>query len=181
MARVLRRVDARVTVADIVEEALARARERGLETIALREGEPLPFEAGAFDVVFCNSVIEHVTLPKEACLNERFSNDAWVAASLESQRRFAREIERVGKGYFVQTPHRHFPLEAHTWLPFVGWMPHDATVRLVRVTDRFWVKRCGYVDWNLLGEREMRDLFPSAEIHVERVAGLPKSLVAYKR
>ena len=87
----------------------------------------------------------------------------------------------VGRGYFVQTPHRGFPIEAHTWLPFVGWLPHDATVRVVRVSDRYWVKHCGYVDWNLLGEADMRRLFPDAEIVVERVLGLPKSLVAYKR
>ena len=181
MQRICERVSLRVTIADIGEAALARARERGLATVALREGEPLPFATGEFDVVFCNSVIEHVTLPKEDCVSKRFANREWVAASLRSQEAFARELGRVGRGYFVQTPHRAFPIEAHTWLPGVGWLPHDATVRLVRVTDRVWVKHCGYVDWNLLGEREMRRLFPDARIHVERVLGLPKSLIAYSR
>jgi hypothetical protein len=180
MTRVRERVDVRVTIADIGEEALARARGRGFETVALSEGERLPFDDGTFDVVFCNSVIEHVTLPKEECVSGRFTNREWVERSLESQRAFAREIERVGRGYFVQTPHRAFPVEAHTWLPLVGWMPHDATVRLVRLSDRYWVKHCGYVDWNLLDERDMRRLFPSAAIHVERVLGLPKSLIAYR-
>jgi hypothetical protein len=181
MQRVAARADLRVTIADIGEAALERARSRGFETVTLREGEPLPFSDGGFDVVFCNSVIEHVTLPKEDCVSKRFANRDWVSASLRSQEAFAREIRRVGRGYFVQTPHRAFPVEAHTWLPFVGWLPHDATVRLVGVTDRVWVKHCGYVDWNLLGEREMRRLFPGARIHVERVLGLPKSLIAYAR
>ncbi len=181
MQRVRARANVRVTIADIGETALAKARERGFETVALREGEPLPFADGQFDVVFSNSVIEHVTLPKEDCISKRFANRDWVAASLRNQEAFAREIRRVGRGYFVQTPHRAFPVEAHTWLPFVGYMPHDATVRIVRVSDRVWVKHCGFVDWNLLGEPEMRRLFPDARIHVERVLGLPKSLVAYAR
>jgi hypothetical protein len=179
MQRVRKRADVRVTIADIGEAALERARARGFETVLLREGEPLPFDEGRFDAVFCNSVIEHVTLPKADCISKRFGNREWIEASRRNQEVFAREIRRVGRGYFVQTPHRAFPVEAHTWLPFVGWMPHNATVRLVRLTDRVWVKHCGYVDWNLLGEREMRRLFPDAAIHVERVLGLPKSLVAY--
>ena len=179
MQRVAKRADVRVTIADISERALERARARGFETVLLEEGERLPFDDAAFDVVFCNSVIEHVTLPKADCIAKRFRNAEWVEASLRNQAAFAREIRRVGHGYFVQTPHRAFPLEAHTWLPFVGWLPHQATVNVVRVSDRVWVKHCGYVDWNLLGEAEMQRLFPDARIHVERVLGLPKSLVAY--
>lgn len=180
MARVRERADVDVTIADIGETALAKARDRGFRTVSLVEGERLPFDDAQFDVVFCNSVIEHVTLPKEACISERFANREWVARSMKNQEAFAREIRRVGRGYFVQTPHRAFPVEAHTWLPFVGWLPHDATVRVVRVSDRVWVKHCGYVDWNLLGEREMRRLFPDARVVVERVLGLPKSLVAVR-
>jgi hypothetical protein len=179
MQRVRARADVRVTIADIGDAALARAREHGFRTVTLEEGKPLPFADGEFDFVFCNSVIEHVTLPKEDCISKRFANREWVAASLRSQEAFARELRRVGRRYFVQTPHRAFPIEAHTWLPFVGWLPHDATARLVRFTDRVWVKHCSYVDWNLLGEREMRRLFPDARIYVERALGLPKSLVAY--
>lgn len=181
MLRIRERVDARITIADISEEALTIARERGFATSVLREGEPLPFDDGEFDVVFCNSVIEHVTFPKEDCLHRRIPNREWVNESLRNQKTFADEIRRVGRAYFVQTPHRAFPVEAHTWLPFVGWLPHQATVAVVRVSDRVWVKHCGYVDWNLLGEAEMRALFPEAELHVERVLGLPKSLIAYRR
>ncbi|HSN26807.1 MAG TPA: hypothetical protein VLT45_10990 [Kofleriaceae bacterium] len=34
---------------------------------------------------------------------------------------------------------------AHTWLPFVGWLPHEATVKVVAPSDRWWVKHCGGV------------------------------------
>ena len=68
------------------------------------DGRALPFRDGAFDIVFSNSVIEHV-------------GDA------ESQRRFAREIVRVGRAYWVQTPNRWFPVEQHLLTPFVHWLP----------------------------------------------------------
>ena len=112
-------------------------------------------------------------------LTAGFSQKDWVDTSLRRQKEFASEICRVGKSYFVQTPHKSFPLETHTWLPFVNLLTHNQTVSLVRFTDKFWIKHCGYVDWNLLGAEEMRNLFPDAEIHVERFLGLPKSIIAY--
>ena len=181
MLRIRDRIEARITIADISTDALEIAKERGFATWELKEGEPLPYGDGAFDVVFCNSVIEHVTFPKDDCINRTIPNRDWVAESMRNQAAFAAEIRRVGKSYFVQTPHKAFPVEAHTWLPFVGWLPHQATVAVVKVSDRYWVKHCGYVDWNLLGSRAMRTLFPDASLHVERVLGLPKSLVAYRR
>src|SRR5690348_13846366 len=68
------------------------------------DGRALPFRDGAFDIVFSNSVIEHV-------------GDA------ESQRRFAREVARVGRSYWVQTPNRWFPVEQHLLTPLVHWFP----------------------------------------------------------
>lgn len=171
---------ARITVADIGEGPLVAEREHGFRGVRLTEGQPLPFEDGEFDVVFCNSVIEHVTLPKADCLRTGYVRREWRERSLELQAAFAREIRRVGRAYFVQTPHRNFPIEAHTWLPGANWLSHRSTRRLVQVTDRFWVKTCGVADWHLLGTRDMRALFPDAAIHVERVLGLPKSLIAYK-
>ena len=181
MLRIRDRIEARITIADINAKALRIAKERGFATWALKEGEPLPYGDGAFDVVFCNSVIEHVTFPKEECINRVIPNREWVAESMRNQAAFAAEIRRVGVSYFVQTPHRAYPVEAHTWLPFVGWLPHQATVAVVKFSDRHWVKHCGYVDWNLLGTKGMRALFPDASLYTERVLGLPKSLVAYRR
>ena len=37
------------------------------------------------------------------------------------------------------------------------------------------------VDWNLLRTQDMRILFPDARVHVEKLAGLPKSIIAYRR
>ena len=64
----------------------------------------LPFEDGAFDVVFSNAVIEHV-------------------GGREQQRRFVEESLRVARRAFITTPNRWFPVEVHTRLPLVHWLP----------------------------------------------------------
>jgi ubiquinone/menaquinone biosynthesis C-methylase UbiE len=51
-----------VTMADVAEEALRRARVRAplAETVKLVEGAPLPFPDDTFDVVWAGEVLEHV-------------------------------------------------------------------------------------------------------------------------
>jgi 2-polyprenyl-3-methyl-5-hydroxy-6-metoxy-1,4-benzoquinol methylase len=51
-----------VTMADVAQEALRRARARapGAVAVALAEGAPLPFAEDAFDVVWAGEVLEHV-------------------------------------------------------------------------------------------------------------------------
>lgn len=179
-ARIVARVPVRVTVAD-VEDTRVLARERhDFDEVRLAEDAPLPFADGEFDIVLCNSVIEHVTLPKAECARPGTGRREWRERSLAAQERFAREIRRVGRGWFVQTPHRAFPIDAHTWLPLTNFLSHDAARRLVGVTDRFWVKKCGVADWHLLATEDVRALFPDASLHIERVAGLPKSIIAFR-
>ena len=64
----------------------------------------LPFPDGAFDVVHSNAVIEHV-------------------GGRERQEAFVREALRVGRRVFLTTPNRWFPIEVHTRLPLVHWLP----------------------------------------------------------
>lgn len=137
------------------------------------DGRRLPFRDGTFDVVFSNSVIEHVG----------------DAASQES---FAREVARVGRGYWVQTPNRWFPVEQHLLTPFIHWLPKGWQRRviprfnvwsiLVRATpdrQRFYIEH--YLnDVRLLGIGEVRALFPDARVVRERLWGITKSLVAVK-
>jgi 2-polyprenyl-3-methyl-5-hydroxy-6-metoxy-1,4-benzoquinol methylase len=51
-----------VTMADVAEQALRRARVRApeAEAVKLADGEPLPFAEDAFDVVWAGEVLEHV-------------------------------------------------------------------------------------------------------------------------
>ena len=137
------------------------------------DGRNLPFRDATFDVVFSNSVIEHV-------------GDA------ASQANFAREVARVGRGYWVQTPNRWFPVEQHLLTPFIHWLPKSWQRPIVprfnvwsmsmRVTPdrrRFYIEHY-LADVRLLGCREMRALFPGARVVRERFLVITKSLVAVK-
>jgi hypothetical protein len=181
--RIRRSVPLEVTVADASADNRAAALARGFHHVLLDPEAPLPFRAGQFDYVLCNSVIEHVTLPKGRCaVTARVPQSDWEAESRAAQREFAQAIRNLAPSYFVQTPHRHFPVEQHVHLPFVQYLSHNSLCRLVSWTDRFWIKSChGYVDWELLTPGSMAELFPGATIEVERLAGLPKSIVAWRR
>lgn len=129
----------------------------------------MPFSCREFDVVFCNSVIEHLY-------------DA------EKQKRLAEEIARVGRHYFVQTPDYWFPIEPHYLTPFVQFVPHKLKSWVHRwATLRGWLDRpdkhtCA--QWtneiHLLRASEMRALFPDASLVRERVLGWSKSLIAVR-
>jgi hypothetical protein len=169
-----------IWVADIAAEPLEKAAQRGFHTVLLREGEPLPFGDQEFDIVFCSSVIEHVTIPKSEIYSCR-SGKEFRQRSFAAQQAFAREIRRIGKRYFVQTPYRYFIIESHTWMPAVILLlPRPLLVHFINFLNKFWIKTTE-PDWNLLTVRDMRTLFPEAEIFIEWWMGLPKSLMACKR
>ncbi len=169
----------KVYIADIREDLLNEGHLKyGFTPVLLPETGPLVFPDRSFDIIFCSSVIEHVTIPKEEVWTE-LSGKRFGSRSLVRQEEFAREIRRVGIGYWVQTPNLFFPMESHSWLPFVGWMPRPAQVRILRLSNRWWVKRTK-PDWHLLRRKEMARLFPDAAILSERCFGLIKSLIAVK-
>jgi ubiquinone/menaquinone biosynthesis C-methylase UbiE len=144
---------------------------RGAASWVAGDGRALPFRDYAFDIVFSNSVIEHV-------------GDA------ASQERFAREVARVGRAYWVQTPNRWFPVEQHLLTPLVHWLPRSWQRAIVpRFTvwaavipaspdrRRFYLEH--YLsDVKLLGAGELRRLFPAARVIRERFCGWTKSLIA---
>lgn len=167
-----------VYIADIDPDAVAKGnKDYGFNPVVIREdGRRLPFEDGFFDIVYCSSVIEHVTVPKEKVWSvysgERFRTEAFAR-----QTEFAREIRRLGRQYFVQTPYKHFPIESHSWLPLVAWLPRWLLVPLLRTTNRVWIKKTS-PDWNLLNKAQMRQLFADAVIRDEKSLGVTKSIMA---
>lgn len=96
----------------------------------------LPFEDRAFDVVHSNAVIEHV-------------------GGRERQEAFVREALRVGRRVFVTTPNRWFPVEVHTKLPLVHWLPASLAGRAYDVARMPWAR-----ENHLLGPSDLRRLFP---------------------
>ena len=168
-----------VYICDIHPELVAHGAERyGYVPVVARDGQPLPYDGQFFDIVHCSSVIEHVTLPKSAIWRE-LSGRRFRASSRERQMQFASEIRRLGRQYFVQTPYRHFPIESHSWLPFVGWLPRPLLLATLACAKRVWIKDTN-PDWCLLDRREMAALFPDARFVDEKFLGLTKSLMAVK-
>jgi hypothetical protein len=133
------------------------------------DGRYLPFKSDAFDVVYSNSVIEHVGEKGE-------------------QEVFAKECRRVGHRYYIQTPNKRFPIEPHLLAPFVHYLPKSVQKRLLRnFTIRGWITRPTRLEAEdfiagiqALDVQRLRQLFPKAEIWRERVLGLTKSIIAVK-
>ena len=99
------------------------------------DGRELPFADGEFNLGFSNAVVEHVD------------------GGRDGQRRFVHELCRVAGRVFVTTPNRFFPLEVHTLLPFVHWLPPGPRDRVVRAR--------GFHDvLDPLGPKELAALFP---------------------
>jgi hypothetical protein len=139
------------------------------------DGRDLPFAAHDFDLVFSNSVIEHV--------GER-----------DSQRTMISEILRVGGSVFLQCPNKRFPIEPHFFqppyvVPYFQYLPARARVWLVQ---RLPLAHCGTAndrahaksivdDVHLLTMGQLRRLFPAeinASFHTEKIFGFNKSLIA---
>jgi SAM-dependent methyltransferase len=160
------KVDERVTILNVLpapEDLPANL------TYVQGSATSLPFEDRSFDVVFSNSMIEH--------LGER-----------RNQQRFASEALRVGRRVWIQTPNRWFPIESHLITPLVHYLPRSMQRRLLRnFTIWGWLTRPdqSYVDsWldeiALLSARDMRLLFPGCTLLRERGLGMTKSLIAVK-
>lgn len=169
-----------IYIADINEDDLKHAQEKfGYRTILLNEIGSLPFQDGFFDLVFCSSVIEHVTLEKERVRRIK-SSRLFSEYAYKRQKEFALEIQRIGKRFFVQTPHKYFPIESHTWMPaFVILLPRLLQIKFIDFMNKWWIKKTS-PDWNLLTTEQMRQLFPNAEIVIEKSFGLTKSIIAVK-
>jgi SAM-dependent methyltransferase len=169
-----------VYVADVDQQALRTAASRfGFVPVPLAPEADLPFEDACFDVVLSSSVLDHVTSPADELWRER-STARFQQRARERQQRFAREIERVARGYFVQVPNRWFPVETHTWLPFVGYMPRSWQLRVIAMSNRFWIKKTA-PNFYLPTANDMCRYFPAAVLMREKVCGLTKSLIMVRR
>jgi hypothetical protein len=167
-----------VTIADIDRSKLDLAESRyGYKSRVLEESANLPFDNGEFDIVFCSSVIEHITGPKDTVGNIT-STSVFEAKAAIHQQKFAEEVRRIGKGYFVQTPYKYFLIESHTIAPgFVVLLPRSVQLEIWKR----WPFYNHVPDFNLLTVHDMKRCFPDAEIHLESVFGLTKSIMAVRR
>ena len=125
--------------------------------------EPLPFADNSFDVVFCNAVLEHV-------------------GSQDRQKEFLEEILRVGRNAFVTTPNRWYPVELHTVLPFLHWLPTPIYRHIYRFLGFDFFSR--EENLNLLSRGSLRKLALTAQdisIQTHRFLGMVSNLILVAR
>ncbi|MGO9681712.1 MAG: class I SAM-dependent methyltransferase [Beijerinckiaceae bacterium] len=102
----------------------------------------LSFGDGAFDFVHSSAVLEHV-------------------GSFENQVQMIRECLRVARrGICLTTPNRWFPIEFHTQLPLIHWLP--------KPTSRSLLRRLGYP---FFADEENLNLMSRSDL-VKAVAGI---------
>lgn len=125
------------------------------------------FKDDEFDIVFSNSVIEHLY-------------------SFDNQMKMAKECLRVGKYHFVQTPNKYFFIEPHFRLPFFNFLPKSIALFILTKT-----KLSLGAKWNqenaketlkeirLLDKKEFKKLFPQSNLYVERFLFFRKSFTMH--
>lgn len=126
----------------------------------------IPFHPMAFDLVFSNSVIEHV-------------------GDYQKQHYFAMGMLNASKRLYCQTPNRWFPIEPHILTLFIHWFPFSVKRRLVRYFSVWGLltrpdqKKIDETLHNLtlLSRSEFAALFPGCTMREEKVLGLTKSFI----
>lgn len=136
----------------------------GSRFVQNKPGEPLPFKTGQFDIVFCSAVLEHV-------------------GDKKAQRFFLRELIRVGKKVFLTTPNRWFPVEVHTVLPFIHWLPCRIHQKILRMIGKDFYAETGNL--NLLSKRQLKRMICSLKAPVRwtfssyRMFGITSNIILY--
>ncbi len=124
------------------------------------DGRHLPFADHAFDIGFSNAVIEHV-------------------GGIDEQRAFVAEMVRTCRRVFIATPNAWFPIDPHTLLPFVHWLPRRIRHPVLRSTGNArWASEGAL---RPVGTSELKAFFPPGSrvrIVRQRLLGLTTVLIA---
>ena len=85
-----------------------------IKNILIGDGKNTKFDDNSFDIVHSNATIEHV-------------------GSFDSQVSFVRELHRISKeSVFIQTPNRFYPIDFHTILPIIHWLPKNIHRKILK-------------------------------------------------
>jgi hypothetical protein len=124
---------------------------------------------GQYDMVFSNSLMEHL-------------------GGHARRQQFANVVRESAPAWWVQTPYRYFPIEPHWVFPGFQFLPFRMRVLICQHWSMLHMPACKdaaeaadlVASTELISGTEMRTYFPNSEIWFERIAGIPKSLVAIK-
>lgn len=140
----------------------------GTRFVQIQPDQALPFPDVYFDVGFSSAVLEHV-------------------GRTTQQRFFVQELVRTCRSVFLTTPDRVFPIEVHTFLPVLHWLPKHLHRRVLALLGySFWAVE---TNLNLLTRRELAQLVIEAlratgrstrwSIMRHRFLGLPSNLILW--
>ncbi len=126
------------------------------------------FDDKSFDLVFSNSVIEHV-------------------GSFKEQEMMAREMHRVARHGFLQTPNKYFFMEPHFLFPYFQLLPTYVKRKMVLRFNLGHFPKANTIEEansivesvHLLSNRQLKKLFPHAQERKEKWIGLTKSYILY--
>jgi len=121
-----------------------------------------------YDLIYSNSLIEHLN-------------------NFDEQKKLAKEIQRTGKKYFIQTPNYYFPVEPHFLFPFFQFLSVDMKTKLISNFNLGWFEKQTDIvkarelanSIKLLKEKELKEIFPGCKIYKEKYFSLNKSFIAY--
>lgn len=155
----------RIVAAGLQDASFLETQHPGLRYVQA-DALNLPFPDGAFDLVHSAAVLEHV-------------------GSAANQRRMIAECLRVARrGVFITTPNRWYPIEFHTQLPFVHWLPKPMCRAIFR---RLGLRELAEEsNLNLLTARELRSMTSGTEgwrVHIAaaRLIGWKSNLILVGR
>ena len=125
------------------------------------------FEKKSFDIVYSNSVIEHLY-------------------NFDNQLKMALEIVRLGKKHIIQTPNKYFFIEPHYLLPFFQFFSKKLQYYILTKTKLSRLKKWDekfakqYIEEiRLLNLKEIKILFPKSKIYYEKFMGMNKSFTMH--
>ena len=111
------------------------------------DGVDFPFPDKSFDICWSNAVLEHV-------------------GDFDRQVHFMKEVARVSKTFFITTPNRWFPIEVHTKIPLLHYLPTSWRDRLYCFFGKEWATH-GYM--HLLSKWQLQSILRRAGISSYRL------------
>tara|TARA_B100001057_G_scaffold448846_1_gene489529 strand:+ start:787 stop:1485 length:699 start_codon:yes stop_codon:yes gene_type:complete len=111
---------------------------KNIKNILVGDGKNTTFCDNSFDIVHSNATIEHV-------------------GSFENQVSFVREMLRISKeSIFIQTPNRFYPIDFHTILPIIHWLPKNLHRKILKFLNLdFYSKE---ENLNLLSKKDINNI-----------------------
>ena len=92
----------------------------------------------SYDVVMSNATLEHV-------------------GSYQNQCKFIKELYRISrKRCIISTPNRYFPIDSHTMLPFIHWLPKKIHRKVLKLLNQSFLAK--EENLNLISTKDMVEI-----------------------